>query len=99
MSTLVTERDVFAESVTFSVDSMIVQLDDGRALSVPLAWYPRLLHGNQPEREQFELIGDGEGIHWPRLDEDISVEGLMAGRRSAETDASLSRWLDKRKMH
>jgi len=96
MSTLVTEREVFAESVTFSDDSMTVHFDDGRALSVPLAWYPRLLHGAPHEREHFELIGDGEGIHWPQLDEDISVEGLLAGKRSAETDVSLSRWLEKR---
>ncbi len=96
MSTLVTERDVFAESVQFSEDSMTVFLDDGRALSVPLAWYPRLLHGTKQEREKFELIGNGEGIHWPDLDEDISVEGLLAGKRSAESDASLSRWLAKR---
>ena len=97
MSTLVTERDVFAESVRFSDDSMVVQLDDGRSLSVPLAWYPRLFHGTQLEREKYELIGEGEGIHWPELDEDISVEGLLAGRRSAESDASLSRWLEKRR--
>jgi hypothetical protein len=75
-----------------------VLLDDGRALSVPLAWYPRLLNGTRSEREKFELIGDGEGIHWPELDEDISVEVLIAGRRSAESDASLSRWLQKRKL-
>ena len=97
MSTLVTEREVFAESVRFSDDSMIVMLDDGRTLSVPLAWYPRLLHGTKPERERYQLIGDGEGIHWPYLDEDISVEGLLAGKRSAESDASLSRWLEKRR--
>jgi hypothetical protein len=96
MSTLVTERDVFAESVQFSDDSMTIQLDDGRTLSVPLAWYPRLLHGSESERADFQLIGDGEGIHWPSLDEDISVEGLLAGRRSAESDVSLSRWLAKR---
>jgi hypothetical protein len=76
---------------------MSVQLADGRALLVPLTWYPRLLHGAAQERQQFELIGDGEGIHWPTLDEDISVEGLLAGKRSSETDASLSRWLAKRK--
>jgi len=64
---------------------------------VPLAWYPRLLHGNPQERSRFELIGDGEGIHWSELDEDISVEGLLAGKRSAETDASLARWLQARK--
>ena len=97
MSTLVTERDVFAESITFSDESLTVYLDDGRALSVPLAWYPRLFHGTPQEREKFEIIGDGEGIHWPLLDEDISVEGMLAGRRSAETDASLSRWLEKRR--
>ena len=97
MSTLVTERDVFAESVQFSDDSMTVNLDDGRSISIPLAWYPRLLHGSPPERTQFELIGDGEGIHWPALNEDISVEGLIAGKRSAESDASLARWLDKRR--
>jgi len=97
MSTLVTEREVFAQAVTFSDDSMTVSLDDGRSLSVPLTWYPRLLHGTSAEREEFELIGGGEGIHWPKLDEDISVEGLLAGRRSAESDASLSRWLEKRR--
>ncbi len=96
MSTLVTEREVFAESVCFSADSMTGSLDDGRTLSVPLAWYPRLLHGTEAERMRYELIGDGEGIHWPDLDEDISIEGLLAGRRSAETDASLARWLAKR---
>ncbi len=96
MSTLVTEQDIFAESVQFSEDSMAVQLDDGRSLSVPLAWYPRLLHGTKAEREKYELIGDGEGIHWPELDEDLSVEGLLAGRRSAESAASLAKWMAKR---
>src|SRR6187401_108019 len=97
MSTLVTERDIFAESVIFTDDSMTVQLDDGRALSIPLTWYPRLLRASKSERENFELIGDGEGIHWPDLDEDISVEGLLAGRHSAESDQSLARWLENRK--
>jgi hypothetical protein len=97
MSTLVTERDIFAESVHFSEDSLTVRLDDGRTLSVPLAWYPRLLGGTKAERENYELIGEGEGIHWPELDEDISVEGLLAGRRSAESAASLAKWIDKRR--
>lgn len=96
MSTLVTERDVFAESVCFSDDAMIVRLDDGRSLSIPLAWYPRLLNGSAQERDDYELIGDGQGIHWPKLDEDISVEGMLAGRRSAESDSSLARWLEGR---
>jgi len=76
---------------------MTVRLDDGRALSVPLTWYPRLLHGTAAERETYELIGDGEGIHWPALDEDISVEGLLAGRRSAESAVSLAKWIEKKK--
>jgi Protein of unknown function (DUF2442) len=96
MSTLVTERDVYAEAVTFTEDAMMVHLDDGRALSIPLAWYPRLFHGTAQERKHLELIGDGEGIHWPQLDEDISIEGLLAGKRSAETDVSLKRWLLER---
>jgi hypothetical protein len=96
MSTLVTDRDVFATFVEFSSDSMTVVLDDGRRLSVPLTWFPRLLHGSNAERSNFQLIGDGEGIHWSGLDEDISVESLIAGRRSAETDESLARWLAKR---
>lgn len=96
MSTLVTERDIFAESVHFSEDSITVRLDDGRTLSVPLTWYPRLLNGTNEERGNYELIGDGEGIHWPDLDEDISVEGLVAGRRSTESAASLAKWIEKR---
>jgi hypothetical protein len=96
MSTLEIERDVFAEAVDFSDDAMTVRLDDGRAISVPLAWYPRLLHGTKGEREQFEFIGGGEGIHWPGLDEDVSVEGLLAGRQSAETQESLALWLAAR---
>jgi hypothetical protein len=97
MSTLVTERDTLAESVRFSDDSLVVQLDDGRVLSVPLTWYPRLLHGTPVEREDYELIGDGEGIHWPELDEDISVEGLIVGRPSAESAASLAKWAANRR--
>lgn len=96
MSTLRIEREVFAESVAFTEDSMVVNLDDGRSVSVPLAWYPRLHAGNREERERYELIGGGEGIHWPALDEDISVEGIIAGRRSAESANSLRRWLQKR---
>jgi len=75
---------------------MTVHLDDGRELSVPVAWYPRLLNGTKQEREMYELIGDVEGIHWPELDEDISVEGLLAEKRSAESSVSLARWFAKR---
>lgn len=97
MSTLITERDVFAHSVQFSEGSMTVGLDDGRSISVPLAWYPRLYAGTPTERKNYELIGEGEGIHWPDLDEDISVDSILAGRRSAESNQSLNRWLQKRK--
>ncbi|MCC5850429.1 MAG: DUF2442 domain-containing protein [Verrucomicrobia bacterium] len=97
MSILTLERESFARSVGFTVDAMVVDLDDGRTLSVPLAWYPRLSAGTQAEREHYELIGAGEGIHWPDLDEDISVEGIIAGRRSAESSESLTRWLNNRK--
>ena len=97
MSILETERDTFAESVRFSEDSLTVRLDDGRSLSVPLTWYPRLLHWTPAERETYELTGEGEGVHWPQLDEDISVEGLLAGRRSAESASSLTRWIERRR--
>ena len=96
MTTLVIEQDIFAESACFSEDSLTVRLDDGRALSVPLAWYPRLLHGTKAERENYELIGDGEGIHWPALNEDISIEGLLSGHPSGESQESFKRWLDSR---
>ena len=78
-------------------DALIVELVDGRTLSVPIAWYPRLAHGTPAERAEWRFIGRGEGIHWPQLDEDVNVEGLLAGRRSGETQASLQRWLHARK--
>ena len=86
-----------AQRVVLTDDSLVVELVDGRTVSVPIAWYPRLSHANQAERTQWRLIGEGEGIHWPSLDEDISVDGLLAGRRSGETQASLRRWLENRK--
>lgn len=85
-----------AQSVSVTDDSLIVDLVDGRTLSVPLAWYPRLAHGTLEERNEWQLIGRGEGIHWPRLDEDISVEGLVAGKTSGESQPSLERWLRAR---
>jgi hypothetical protein len=88
-----------AQEVSVTDDSLVVDLSDGRTLSVPLAWYPRLLHGTPAERNNWRLIGDGEGIHWPDLDEDLSVEGLILGRPSAESQPSFQRWLDKRAIH
>lgn len=93
MSTLVLEHECLAQKVVFTEDSFIVYLNDGRNISVPLIWYPRLLNSNKQERENYELIGDGEGIHWPDIDEDISVEGILDGRRSGESQGSLGKWL------
>lgn len=76
--------------------ALTVDLRDGRTIAVPLVWYPRLLHGSSEERGRWEFIGGGQGIHWEALDEDISVEGLLAGRRSGESQASLKRWLAQR---
>lgn len=90
-------RQALAQDVRVSEDSLVVDLLDGRTLSVPLSWYPRLAHGTPAERAEWRLIGRGEGIHWPQLDEDISVEGLLAGRRSGESQASLQRWLQSRR--
>jgi hypothetical protein len=86
-----------AQDVKVTNDTLIVDLADGRTLSVPVSWYPRLAHGTAAERAHWELIGRGHGIHWPKLDEDIAVEDLLAGRRSGESAASLKRWLQSRK--
>lgn len=85
-----------AQQITVTEDTLVVDLVDGRTVSVPLLWYPRLAHGTPTERANWRLIGRGEGIHWPGLDEDISVAGLLAGRPSGETQTSLRRWLESR---
>jgi hypothetical protein len=84
--------------VSLTDDALVVDLVDGRTITVPLAWYPRLAHGSPAERAHCRLIGEGEGIHWPDLDEDIGIDGLLAGRRSGETQASLRRWLEGRRV-
>ena len=86
-----------AEDVTVTEDTLRVELSDGRTISVPLAWYPRLVHAAQEERDAWELIGEGQGIRWAALDEDLSVEGLIAGRPSGESQRSLKRWLEARR--
>ena len=86
-----------AETVTVSGDSLTAELSDGRTISVPLDWYPRLTHATLEERDNWRLIGGGEGIHRPDLDEDISVEGLIAGRPSAESQKSFQRWLEAKR--
>ena len=89
-------RMVSAQNVTVTEDSLTVDFSDGRTVSVPLAWFPRLLHGTAKERKNWRLIGEGEGIHWPDLDEDISVENLILGKPSGESQKSLKRWLEAR---
>ena len=97
MTTLAIEfRMVSAQSVQVTDEALIVDLSDGRTVSVPLAWFPRLLHGTPEERNKWRLIGDGEGIHWPALDEDISVENLILGKPSGESQKSFKKWLEAR---
>jgi len=97
MSTLTVEmRIATAQYVTVTEDALIVELADGRTVSVPLAWYPRLWHGTPEERNNWRLIGRGEGIHWPDLDEDLSVENLVFGQTSGESQRSFKRWLENR---
>lgn len=82
--------------VVVTDDTLTVELSDGRTIAVPLTWYPRLLHATPEEWSHWRLIGRGQGIHWENLDEDISVEGILAGRHSGESQASLKRWLEER---
>ena len=81
-----------AKDVRLTDHTLTVELNDGRSVSVPLAWYPRLAHSRPAERRCWELIGAGIGIHWPDLDEDVSVEALLLGERSGESEESLRRW-------
>ena len=98
MSTLRLEiKDLRAMTVRVHADSLTVELSDGRSLSVPLAWFPRLQAGTPRERSNWRLIGGGEGIHWPGLEEDISVEALLAGRGSMESRSSFAKWLEARR--
>ena len=98
MSTSTAERVApRAVRAVVSNDELSVDLSDGRTVIAPLAWYPRLLHGTADERGKWRLIGGGEGIHWPALDEDVSVEGLLDGRPSGESQESFKRWLRGRR--
>jgi hypothetical protein len=98
MTTLVLdESSLRAVQVQVTKEALVVDLFDGRSVSVPLVWYPRLVQASAEERQQFRLIGSGEGIHWDLLDEDISVEGIVVGRRSMESPESFRRWLDSKK--
>lgn len=97
LTTSATELDVpAATSARVAEDVLVIELADGRTISAPLTWYPRLLHATQAERDNVRLIGKGHGIHWPDVEEDISVESVVRGKASMESAASLKRWLAAR---
>lgn len=97
MTSSVTEhREALAVQMDISTEAISVELADGRTIVVPLAWYPRLVHATHEERTNWRLIGGGRGIHWPLLDEDISVTNLLSGQPSMESQASLEKWLQAR---
>jgi hypothetical protein len=97
MSSLAVEkREPRARSVVVNEDSLTVDLMDGRTIIVPLVWYPRLWHGTAEERNHLEIFGDGTYIHWPELDEDLTVAGLLAGLPSGESPQSLKTWMEAR---
>ena len=97
MTTLILDSSALkATAVNVTEDSLVVELADGRTIAAPLGWYPRLFHAAADERGRFRFIAGGEGIHWPDLDEDISVEGIVAGRPSCESPRSLQKWLESR---
>src|SRR5437870_6612484 len=83
-------------NATVTDDTLSVDLEDGRTISIPIGWYPRLAHGTGRERTNFQISGAGYGLHWPDLDEDIGVEGIILGRKSTESAASFDRWLKSR---
>ena len=96
MTTLTLEIDPVATNIRVTEDRLIVELADGRGITVPLSWYPRLMNGTLEERKHWQLLGEGYAIEWPDLDEHIGIEGLLAGRRSSESEKSLGRWLAER---
>ncbi|MGB5617763.1 MAG: DUF2442 domain-containing protein [Desulfobacterales bacterium] len=98
MTILAVEMDIpYAENIMVTADTLTVDLSDGRTISVPLAWYPRLMHATPEELKNWRLIGKGQGVHWEDIDEDISIEGLLIGRPSGESQASFKKWLQTRK--
>ena len=97
-SSVVESPSAAATSVRVTDEELTLELADGRSVSAPLAWYPRLFHATAGERANWRLIGRGYGVHWPDLDEDISVENLLRGQASGESHASLKRWMDARQV-
>ncbi len=95
ISVIEVERPL-AQSALLTEETISVDLVDGRTISAPLAWYPRLANGTPAERDNWRLIGRGEGIHWPDLDEDISVTNILSGKPSGESQQSFRKWLEER---
>ena len=95
-SSVARNKAISVLAVKITKQALTFDLQDGRSISVPLDWYPRLLHGSPGERNDWRIIGQGEGIHWPQLDEDISVSALLEGIPSQENPASLREWLQGR---
>jgi hypothetical protein len=94
MNILAVEIEIpYAVDVQTTDDTLTVDLSDGRTISVPLGWYPRLEYATPEERLNWRLIGKGQGVHWDDIDEDISVEGLLSGKRSGESQASFKKWI------
>lgn len=81
--------------VTVTDDTLLADLEDGRSIAVPIGWYPRLSYATPAERSRFEISGAGYCIHWPDLDEDIGVEGMLLGKKSGESAASFTQWLEE----
>jgi len=92
-----TKKQTSISYVAVDDTTLTVSLADGRRLSLPLDWYPRLENGSPSERNNWRLIGKGEGVHWPDLDEDLSLEGFIAGRKSAESKQSIRKWIEARR--
>jgi Protein of unknown function (DUF2442) len=93
MSSSAVDTGALASRVTVTEDTLSVELADGRTIAAPLAWYPRLAHASADERNTWRLIAGGRGIHWPAVDEDVSVANLLAGQPSAESQSSFKKWL------
>jgi hypothetical protein len=96
MTTLVLEREPIATAVEVTDEQLRIHLADGRAIMVPLEWYPRLVHATPAERDHYELLGHGSAVGWPDLDEHLSIESILAGRQSGESQQSFQRWLASR---
>ena len=85
-----------AQNITITFDALTVDLSDGRSITVPLAWYPRLVNASKSELDNWRFVGKGFGIHWEDIDEDISIEGLLLGKPSGESQTSFKKWLSSR---